>query len=68
MEFHSNEDMLQYIKNLKGVVETLMKITQQNSLEFLEIMNLYRNVDFHKNMCRVDDTQELENTIKMGTS
>ncbi|KYN94059.1 hypothetical protein PRSY57_1439900, partial [Plasmodium reichenowi] len=76
MEFHSNEDMLQYIKNLKGVVETLMKITQQNrengnisrsykSLEFLEIMNLYRNVDFHKNMCRVDDTQELENTIKM---
>ncbi|SOV83219.1 conserved Plasmodium protein, unknown function [Plasmodium sp. gorilla clade G3] len=76
MEFHSNEDMLQYIKNLKGVVETLMKITQKNrengnisrsykSLEFLEIMNLYRNVDFHKNMCRVDDTQELENTIKM---
>ncbi|KYN96000.1 hypothetical protein PGSY75_1440600 [Plasmodium gaboni] len=76
MEFHSNEDMLQYIKNLKGVVETLMKITQKNrengnisrsykSLEFHEIMNLYRNVDFHKNMCRVDDTQELENTIKM---
>ncbi|SBT80524.1 conserved Plasmodium protein, unknown function [Plasmodium malariae] len=76
MEFHSNEDMLQYIKNLKVTIEILMKITQKNrenghisrsykSLEFLEIINLYKNVDFHKNMCRVDDTQDLENTIKL---
>ncbi|GAB68180.1 hypothetical protein PCYB_127450 [Plasmodium cynomolgi strain B] len=37
------------------------------SLEFLEIINLYKNVDFHKNMCRVDDTLDLENSIKLGT-
>ncbi|SBT77959.1 conserved Plasmodium protein, unknown function [Plasmodium ovale] len=76
VELNSNEDMLQYIKNLKLVIEILMKITQKNrengnisrsykSMEFLEIINLYKNVDFHKNMCRVDDTQDLENTIKL---
>ncbi|GAW82680.1 hypothetical protein, conserved [Plasmodium gonderi] len=78
VEFHSNEDMLQYIKNLKLVIEILMRITQKNrengnisrsykSLEFLEIIKLYKNVDFHKNMCRVDDSLDLENTIKLGT-
>ncbi|KJP87711.1 hypothetical protein AK88_02606 [Plasmodium fragile] len=78
VEFHSNEDMLQYIKNLKTVIEILMRITQKNrengnisrsykSLEFLEIINLYKNVDFHKNMCRVDDTLDLENSMKLGT-
>ncbi|CRH01520.1 conserved Plasmodium protein, unknown function [Plasmodium relictum] len=76
IEFHSNEDMLQYIKNLKLTIEILMRITQKNrengnisrsykSLEFLEIINLYKNVDFHKNMCRVEDSQDLENTIKL---
>ncbi|CAD2099788.1 conserved Plasmodium protein, unknown function [Plasmodium vinckei brucechwatti] len=75
IEFNSNEDMLQYIKNLQSVLEKLMMITQKNrengnisrsykSLEFLEIINLYKNVDFHKNMCRVNDAQDLENTIK----
>ncbi|EAA22049.1 hypothetical protein [Plasmodium yoelii yoelii] len=77
IEFNSNEDMLEYIKNLKNVLEKLMMITQKNrengnisrsykSLEFLEIINLYKNVDFHKNMCRVNDAQDLENTIKLG--
>ncbi|SCM06806.1 conserved Plasmodium protein, unknown function [Plasmodium chabaudi chabaudi] len=76
IEFNSNEDMLQYIKNLQSVLEKLMMITQKNrengnisrsykSLEFLEIINLYKNVDFHKNMCRVNDAQDLENTIKL---
>ncbi|CDU19704.1 hypothetical protein YYC_05755 [Plasmodium yoelii 17X] len=76
IEFNSNEDMLEYIKNLKNVLEKLMMITQKNrengnisrsykSLEFLEIINLYKNVDFHKNMCRVNDAQDLENTIKL---
>ncbi|VEV58125.1 conserved Plasmodium protein, unknown function [Plasmodium vinckei vinckei] len=75
IEFNSNEDILQYIKNLQSVLEKLMMITQKNrengnisrsykSLEFLEIINLYKNVDFHKNMCRVNDTQDLENAIK----
>ncbi|SBS88971.1 conserved Plasmodium protein, unknown function [Plasmodium malariae] len=64
MEFHSNEDMLQYIKNLKRENGHISR--SYKSLEFLEIINLYKNVDFHKNMCRVDDTQDLENTIKLG--
>lgn len=76
VEFHSNEDMIDYIKNLKHLIQILMKITQQNrehgnisrsykSLEFMEIVNLYKNVEFHKNMCRVEDTGDLEHSIKL---
>lgn len=76
VEFHSNEDMIDYIKKLKQMIQILMKITQKNrehgnisksykSLEFLEIVNLYKNVDFHKDMCRVDDFPELENTLRL---
>lgn len=76
VEFHSNEDLIDYIKNLKHMIQILMKITQKNrehgnisrsykSLEFLEIVNLYKNVNFHKDMCRVDDFPDLENTIRL---
>lgn len=77
-EFHSNEDIIDYISNLKHMIQILIKITQKNrengnisrsykSLEFLEIVNLYKNMDFHKDMCRVDDYPDMENTLRLET-
>ncbi|VWU51386.1 protein SOC3, putative, partial [Hepatocystis sp. ex Piliocolobus tephrosceles] len=78
IEFNSHDDVLQYLKNFKGPLSIIMKLTRKNllvlyklqtnvlnSLEFFDILNMYKNLNFHKNMCKVDVGREIKKTVKI---